>query len=92
MELESHTTRMDKNDKKVDKILIELLQVKKKVDDCVTTEVFEKKTDEILTAIDGVVKDNQDIKIEQTANIAAHDRFETRITRVENHLDLKLVS
>ena len=88
-ELESHAVRMDKNDTKVDKMLIKLIDVEESLKDVVTKKEFTQKTDEILTAIDGVVKDNDDIKIEQTSNIAAHDRFEKRITRVETRLNLK---
>ena len=83
-------------EKKVDKMLIKLINVeeslKEVTQNMVTKKEFEQKTDEMLTAIDGVVKDNDDIKIEQTSNIAAHDRFEKRITRVETHLNLKAVA
>ena len=83
-------------EKKVDKMLIKLINVeeslKEVTQNMVTKKEFEQKTDEMLTAIDGVVKDNDDIKIEQTSNIAVHDRFEKRITRVETHLNLKAVA
>jgi hypothetical protein len=76
-------------EKKFDRMLVKIINMEEGLKDMVTNQEFQQKTDEILTAIDGVVKDNDDIKIEQTANVAAHDRFEKRITRVETHLNLE---
>lgn len=45
--------------------------------------------DEVLTAVDGVVKKLDDIEHAFVSNQAAHDRFEKRITRIEEHLKMK---
>ncbi len=37
----------------------------------------------ILTAVDGIAKKHQDFETELAANLGAHDRFETRIARLE---------
>jgi len=60
------------------------LATKDDLKDFVTKEEFNKKTDQILYAVDGIAKNFQDHKIEHIANQAAHDRFEERITELEN--------
>lgn len=57
---------------------------------------LEEKSDIIIenishlqTAIDGLVCEHKSQQLEFTSNISAHDRFETRITKIEKHLDLK---
>jgi len=59
--------------KKVDKILIELINTKEDLKDVkeemVTKEEFRKKTDEILTAVDGFAKKTEKVEQEQAANI-----------------------
>ncbi len=87
---------LNKLSNKVDKVVVglvntqeELKEVKERM---VTKDDFQKKTSEILNAIDSFAKKVDNVEIEQTANLAAHDRFETRITRVEKHLDLKPAS
>jgi hypothetical protein len=47
-----------------------------------------QKMDRILNAVDGLAKSVNDMKAEFASNMAAHDRFETRITRVEKQLEL----
>lgn len=37
----------------------------------------------LITAVDGVVHELKNINLELAANVQAHDRFETRITRLE---------
>ena len=37
----------------------------------------------ILSAVDGITKQYDDYKTEHVANIAAHDRFEVRIKKLE---------
>ncbi len=67
--------------KKLDKILIEVLTIK---ENYMTKEELNKRFDEILGLLDKTTKDNETIKQEQTANVAAHDRFENRITSLES--------
>ncbi|PIR93416.1 hypothetical protein COT99_00850 [Candidatus Falkowbacteria bacterium CG10_big_fil_rev_8_21_14_0_10_43_10] len=73
----------DNLEKKVDKILVEVLGIKEGVNDYVTKEEFNKKIDQVLTNTDGLAKKVEKVEQEQTANIAAHDRFEERITKLE---------
>lgn len=47
------------------------------------------KMDTILNAVDGLAKNVNDMRDEFTSNIAAHDRFEKRISRTEKQLNLK---
>jgi hypothetical protein len=49
------------------------------------SEVSEIKVDvrKILSAVDNITKKFTDHEIEHTANIGAHDRFEERITKLE---------
>jgi uncharacterized protein YoxC len=44
---------------------------------------FDKRIDEVLTAIDGLAKSVKDMKDESAMNISTHDRFEKRITKLE---------
>lgn len=41
------------------------------------------KIDKILTAVDGIAKKHKDFEIELAANQGAHDRFESRIKKLE---------
>jgi len=41
------------------------------------------KIDKILTSVDGIAKRHEDFETELAANQGAHDRFETRIKRLE---------
>ena len=40
----------------------------------------------LFQVLDGIVKQLNDIKSDSAANLAAHDRFETRITHLEKNL------
>jgi len=53
-------------------------------------EMLEMKDDvkSLLTAIDGLTKKVDDIEHAFVSNQAAHDRFEKRIARIEEHLKL----
>lgn len=53
------------------------------------SEVHEMKSDikHIVTAVDSVVYELKSINSELTANVGAHDRFETRITKLEKNLN-----
>jgi hypothetical protein len=46
---------------------------------------------QMLNALDGIAKDVKDIKCEHTVNIAAHDRFEKRITKVEKKVRIAAI-
>lgn len=43
----------------------------------------------MIIAIDKVIQQYTEVKIEQTFNLAAHDHFEARITKVEEWLSVK---
>ena len=47
-----------------------------------------KDMDNVLAAVDSVVKKLDDIEHAFVSNLAAHDRFEKRIARIEEHLSL----
>ena len=47
---------------------------------------------EILTAIDSFAKKVDNVEMEQASNISAHDRFEKRISGIENNLNLNSAS
>ena len=47
-----------------------------------------KDMDNVLAAVDSVVKKLDDIEHVFVSNLAAHDRFEKRIARIEEHLSL----
>ncbi len=62
------------------------------------TDRIEKKVDKIsanvsklLTAVDGLTKKVDDVEHAFVSNQAAHDRFEQRISIIEQHLGLKVV-
>jgi len=65
-----------------------LLATKEDLKNFVTKEDLREVKNDILSAIDGLAKEVKDMKEEQVFNIAAHDRFEERITRVEKKLNL----
>jgi hypothetical protein len=50
---------------------------------------LDKKFDQVLTAIDGLAKKVDNLDHEFVANLGAHDRFETRITKIEKQLNPK---
>ena len=64
----------------------------------VTKDDLEEKTknlvtknehNDVMNALDSVVKKLDTIEHAFVSNQAAHDRFEQRITRIEEHLNLK---
>ena len=70
--------------------------------DDVKKEIFEseerirKDINKVLTAVDGLAKKTENVEVEQTSNIVAHDRYEKRITKneeniidIQRHLNLK---
>ena len=50
---------------------------------------LQEMKNEILTAIDGLARNMNNVNADRVANMAAHDRFETRITVIEKKLELK---
>ena len=50
------------------------------------TQEISEKIDKVLTAIDGVAKEQQDSRMERTANIGAHDRIEADIVKTNKRV------
>ncbi len=55
-------------------------------------EAMDQKFDLVLNAIDKLAKNSDNVNNDRVANMAAHDRFETRITVVEKKLEFKPAS
>lgn len=51
-------------------------------------EEMDKKFDKVLTVADAIRKKLDNIEHAFVSNLAAHDRFEKRLTRIEKHLEL----
>jgi hypothetical protein len=49
---------------------------------------LDEKFDEVLTSNDALMKKLDNIEHAFVSNLAAHDRFEKRIARIEKHLSL----
>ena len=62
------------------------LATKEDLKEFVTQDHFDKKTDEILTVLDGIIKTFDDHQIEHVANIGAHDRFEEKFTKTDKRI------
>jgi hypothetical protein len=45
---------------------------------------------EILSAIDGLAKSVKDMKVEQAANIGAHDRMQAEINGIKTHVGMEV--
>lgn len=58
--------------------------VKKEVTE--SEERIKKEIHKVLNAVDGLAKKTENIEAEQTSNLATHNRFEERITKVEEHI------
>ncbi len=50
---------------------------------------LQEMKNEILSAIDGLARNMNNVNSDRAANMAAHDRFEGRITVIEKKLELK---
>ncbi|MFH0892211.1 MAG: hypothetical protein V1867_05515 [Candidatus Falkowbacteria bacterium] len=61
----------------------DLFAVKEDLKQFVTKTEFDKKTDRIIDVLDSIVKMQKDHEVERISNLAAHDRFEKRITKLE---------
>jgi len=59
-----------------------------KVEDKV--DVLAENMSTLLTSVDGLAKKLDDIEHAFVSNQAAHDRFESRLERIEKHLGLKV--
>ena len=49
----------------------------------VTKDHFDEKMNEVMDKLDGIAKAFKDHGTEHVSNLAAHDRFERRITKLE---------
>lgn len=67
------------------------LATKEDLKEFLKKEEFEEAKSEILGAVDAVMHKLDDIEHAFVSNQAAHDRFETRLQRIEKHLGLKVL-
>jgi hypothetical protein len=81
--------RFEQIDGRFEKIEIRLGRVEDILEKCATKDELIEFKSEILDSVDNITKKYEDHDIEHTANIAAHDRFEKRITGLEKHTGLK---
>jgi hypothetical protein len=65
------------------------LATKEDLKEFVKKEEFEEAKNEILGAVDAVMHKLDDIEHAFVSNQAAHDRFESRLERIEKQLGLK---
>ena len=65
------------------------LATKEALKEFFTKSEMNEKFDKVFTALDGVVKKLDDIEHAFVSNLAAHDRFEKRINRIEESLKLE---
>ncbi|MFH1255466.1 MAG: hypothetical protein V1667_03285 [bacterium] len=72
-----------KIDDKLNKVIVEAVNIKEDMKEFVKKDHFDKKMDEVLSAVDKITKKYEDHKIEHISNLAAHDRFEGRIKGLE---------
>jgi len=66
------------------------LATKEDLKDFVTKGELREVKSEILGAVDAVMHKLDDIEHAFVSNQAAHDRFESRLERIEKHLGLKV--
>lgn len=57
-------------------------------DEFVTKSEFKEAMDHVSTSLDAVMVKLDNIEHAFVSNLAAHDRFEKRLTRIEKHLEL----
>jgi hypothetical protein len=81
--------RHDKNENRLDRIEVNLVLMKEDLKNCATKDDVREFRSEIIGILDGIVKKHDDHSIEHVANIAAHDRFEKRLTGLEKGAGLK---
>ncbi len=65
-----------------------LLVTKEDLKDFYTKTEMDEKFDKVLTAVDGVAHKLDVIEHAFVSNMAAHDRFEKRLVRIEKELKL----
>jgi hypothetical protein len=63
-------------------------EFEERMKDYYTKPEMDQKFDQVLGAVDGVVKKLDVIEHAFVSNQAAHDRFEQRISNIESHLGL----
>lgn len=86
--LENMATKEDlkvlekKMDKKFD-AAFDLFATKEDLKELKREMANKEDINKILAAVDGIAKKHQDFEVELAANLGAHDRFETRITKLE---------
>ena len=55
-------------------------------------ERIKTEINKVLNAVDTFAKKTENVEIEQTSNISAHDRFEKRISGIETNLNLNPIN
>ncbi len=68
------------------------LATKEDLKEFATRKELDEKFNQVLTAVDVVVKKLDIIEHAFVSNQAAHDRFEQRISKIEQHLGLAIMS
>ena len=66
-------------DKKIDKVIIDLVDTKEHVKNLVTKDEFNEKFDQVITAVDNLAKRYDNHDVEHVSNQAAHDRMQNNI-------------
>lgn len=72
-----------------DKFLVRLMNVEDNVNDN-TKKINKMEVDlaDVRSIVEKDAKDQADHKLEHISNIAAHDRFERRISKIENKVEV----
>jgi predicted nucleic acid-binding Zn-ribbon protein len=86
---EKNDGRFDRIENRLDRMEIRQLSMEEALKNCTTKDDMREFRNEIIGILDGIVKKHDDHGIEHVANIAAHDRFEGRITGLEKRAKLK---
>ncbi|MBI2459391.1 MAG: hypothetical protein HYV53_02455 [Parcubacteria group bacterium] len=67
------------------------LALKEDLKDFYTKVEMDKKFDQVLISNDKLMKKLDNIEHAFVSNLAAHDRFEKRLVRIEKHLNLGIL-
>jgi len=81
--------RIDRMDRRIDKVSLDTLDIKERLKTFITKDEFNEKLDIVIGMLEKSAKKEKDHDIEHVANIAAHDRFESEITKIKTHVDIK---
>lgn len=79
-------SKIDKLEEKVDArfdVAFDYFASKEDLNKFVTTEVFEKRMDDISGTLDYIVKKLDTMAIEQTSNVGAHDRMDEKTHSID---------